>query len=39
VAFPNARHALKIGRDESRQRSEGNHHEQGHPRTSETKIG
>jgi hypothetical protein len=39
VAFPNPGHALEISGDESRQISESDHHEQGHPRTSDTKIG
>ena len=39
VTFPNARHILKIGGDESRQIGKGDHHEQGHPRTSHTEIG
>jgi hypothetical protein len=38
VAFPNARHALKMGGDESGQIREENHHEQGHPRTHNTEI-
>jgi hypothetical protein len=36
VAFPNASYVLEIGSNESRQISKGHHHEQGHPRTSET---
>jgi hypothetical protein len=39
VAFPNTRHLLKIGSDKSGQIREGDHHEQGHPRASDTEIG
>ena len=39
VAFPHAGHALEIGGDESGQIREGDHHGQGHPRTSDTETG
>jgi hypothetical protein len=39
MAFPNARHALEMSRDENGQVCEKNHHEQDHPRRHGADIG